>query len=296
MSLWATAAVLLVACGNDGAGTQSSADTQAGAGASTAQTDAPTRDGLPPDPQQIDFQASDGQMLEGVYYPAATDPAPIAVLLHWGAGDLSDWWEVAPWLQNRGLANPFTNPDTRPWWDPSWFPEVPENMSVGVFIITFRGCTPFPAGCQTLDPEGWLLDAQAALTHAATLDGADPSRIAAIGSSIGADGAVDACFAVNEQTPGSCVGALSLSPGSFLDIPYVEAVENLGNNDPTVPAWCLASPDEIDFCTAAEGAGNSEFQTFEIIEGRHGNGLMVPEADPSTMQTMIEFLALVFAD
>lgn len=296
LSTWVVAAALLAACGGDSSNSSSDSKTSTDATEdnSPAQTDAVPVDAVPPDPQEVEFEASDGQPLQGLYYPAATDSAPVVVLLHWVGGDMSDWYEVAPWLQNRGLDNPFTNPSTEPWWDPSWFPAVPADMSVGVFIVTLRDCEPFPTGCQGFEPEGWLTDAQSALAHAATLDGADPERIAAIGSSIGADGAPDACFFLNEQSPGSCDGALSLSPGSFLGVPYVDAVENLGNNDPAVPTWCLASPEEIALCTAAESAGNAAFQAFEISDGGHGNELMTPPATPSAMQTMLDFLTVIF--
>jgi hypothetical protein len=294
ISVWTVAALVLAACADSG-GSQSSTDTEGGAADSASeQTDAPAAQGLPPDPQQVEFEASDGRAVQGIYYPGATDPSPIVVLLHWAGGDLSDWYEVAPWLQNRGLANPFTNPGTEPWWDPSWFPTVPAEMSVGVFIVTFRGCEPFPSGCQTFEPDGWLLDAQAALTYAAMLPGADPERIAAMGSSIGADGAADACFMVNAEVAGACDGALSLSPGANLNIPYETAVENLGANDPPVPTWCLASPEEMGVCTSAEGAGNTAYQTFEIVDGRHGNELMIPPANPSAMETMLHFLTISF--
>ena len=48
------------------------------------------------------------KILKGYYYPSASDqPAPLVVLMHWVMGDMSDWYEIAPWLQNRGLENPF---------------------------------------------------------------------------------------------------------------------------------------------------------------------------------------------
>ena len=102
--------VALAACGG-GADTGSGDDAQS----------TPAEGGgiLPPEPQEITFKASDGQALTGYYYPAAVSPAPVVVFMHWVGGDLSDWYEVAPWLQNRGLKNPFTNPGSEPWWDPT---------------------------------------------------------------------------------------------------------------------------------------------------------------------------------
>jgi hypothetical protein len=251
----------------------------------------PADDALPPDPQKVDFQASDGQALTGYYYPAAVNPAPVVVFMHWVGGDMSDWYELAPWLQNRGLANPFTNPSTEPWWDPTWFPEVPVDASYGVFIFSFRGCSPYEAGCAGWTPEVWLLDAQAAMLTATTLEGVDPTKVVSIGSSIGADGAPDACAWLNEQTPGSCQGALSLSPGGYFDISYPQVVQDLGEDQPPVAAWCLVDETEIGICESAEAAGNPAYQFFMIQGGGHGNFLLRPNLDPLPMQLILDFLS-----
>lgn len=251
----------------------------------------PADNALPPDPQMVDFQASDGQAHTGYYYPAAVNPAPVVVLMHWAGGDMGDWYEIAAWLQNRGLDNPFPNPGDDPWWDPSWFPEVPAGASYGVFIFSFRGCDSAPVGCMQGTPPEWLLDAQAAMQTAAALEGVDPTKIVAIGSSIGADGAPDACFWLNEQTPGSCQGALSLSPGSYLDIPYPVAVQTLGEDQPATAAWCLADESEFGICEATEMSGNPAYQDFMIPGGSHGNMLLRPDLDPLPMQLILDFLA-----
>jgi predicted esterase len=246
---------------------------------------------LPADPQEIVFQASDGRMLSGYFYPAAVSPAPVVVMMHWVGGDKSDWYEIAPWLQNRGLANPFPNPGTEYWWDPSWFPAVPAGVSYGVFIFSFRDCSPYDAGCASWTPEGGYLDAQAAMQKATTLEGVDPTRIVAIGSSVGADGAPDACAWLNEQQPGSCRGALSLSPGNYMNIAYTDVVQTLGSSDPPVAAWCLADENEYAICQAAEGSGNPLFLEYLIPGGSHGNRMLNPDMDPQPMQLILDFLA-----
>lgn len=247
-------------------------------------------DALPPEPQEIAFQASDGQALTGYYYPATVNPAPLVVFMHWVGGNMSDWYEIAVWLQNRGQANPFPNPADMPWWDPSWFPPVRADRSYGVFIFSFRGCQPYDAGCPGWEPALWYLDAQAAMQTALTLEGVDPTRIAAIGSSIGADGAPDACAWLNEQTPGSCKGALSLSPGGYMDIPYPDVVQQLGENQPPVAAWCLADETEIGICNAASNSGNTVFRAIEIPGGGHGNLLLRPNLNPLPMKLILDFL------
>jgi hypothetical protein len=216
--------------------------------------------------------------------------------MHWAGGDMGDWFEIAPWLQNRGLENPFDTPTGYYWWDPSWFPPLSDDLSYGVFIFSFRGCTPFPEGCRTMEIDGWTLDAQAALQKAATLEGIDPTRIAAIGSSIGADGAVDACAWFNTQQPGACRGALSLSPGDYLNISYTKMVKQLGELAESVPAWCFASKKEIAVCNDAEKAGNPLFKKIEFPGGDHGNMLLSRILEPSAMQGILDFLTTVFPE
>jgi hypothetical protein len=211
--------------------------------------------------------------------------------MHWVGGDQSDWYEIAPWLQNRGLTNPFQNPGTEAWWDPSWFPAVPTGASYGVFIFSFRGCTPYNTGCPTWTPELWLLDAQAAMLAAWGLEGADPDRIVAIGSSVGADGAPDACAWLNDLHDLTCDGALSLSPGSYMGRPYMDVVRELGEYEPPIAAWCLADENEIGICEAAEGSNNDAWEIFMIPGGSHGNRLLRPDLSPLPMQIILDFLA-----
>lgn len=249
---------------------------------------------LPPEPQTLTFTASDGMELQGVYYPAATNPAPLVVLMHWMQGDMNDWNEVAVWLQNRGLDNPFTNPGDPAvfrWWDPTWFPEIPADRSYGVFVFSFRTCLPFDqGGCQTTDRPGWLLDAQAAMLKALELEGVDPERIVTIGDSIGADGAVDGCLYLNQQTPGACKGAMSLTPGSYLSVIYQDVAQELGQFDPPVAAWCLADEGDFRPCQNAEESGNSAYQDFMIEHAGHGIEMIKPNLDPLPMQLILDFL------
>ncbi len=246
---------------------------------------------LPPDPQEVTFQAADGQALSGYYYPAAVNPAPLVMLMHWAGGDKSDWYEVAPWLQNRGLNNPFPNPGTETWWDPTWFPAVPANASYGVFIFSLRGCNPSPEGCTGWTPAEWLMDVRVAMVTAAALEGVDGRRIVTVGSSVGADGAPDGCAWLNEQQPGSCLGALSLSPGNYLDLPYPQVVETLGRNQPPVAAWCLADENEFGLCQAAEASANPAYRDRMIPGGQHGTRLLRDGLEPLPMQLILDFLA-----
>jgi len=247
---------------------------------------------LPADPQEISFKASDGQELMGYYYPSASDkPGPLVVLMHWVVGDMSDWYEIAPWLQNRGLINPFKSPSKFGWLNPTWFPTISPDQSFGVFIFTFRDCAPFPVGCKGFDKAGWILDAQAAMEKAAELEGVDATRIAAIGSSIGADAVVDACAWVNAQQPGACRGALSLSPCNCLKNSYYENVKKLGELPEPPAVWCFADEKEIFQCQLAGKIGNPSFKISEFPGGGHGNSLLNQNVEPSAMQGILDFLS-----
>ncbi len=243
---------------------------------------------LPPEPQEITIQTSDGRELQGRYYPAAQINAPVVVFIHWVPGDMNDWNEVAVWLQNRGQKNPFPNPGNMPFWDPSWFPAVPEGVSYAVLTFSLESCLPFDQrGCSEIIPDKWLLDIQAAMQRATELEGVDPTRIVAIGSSVGADGAPDGCAWLNKEKPGSCRGALSLSPGDYLDIPYSDVVKELSESEPPVPVWCLAGPSEFKDCEVGEHPG---YQAFNIPDGEHGTMLLSPGLDPLPMQLILDFL------
>lgn len=188
------------------------------------QTSSPARIPLPPDPQRVEFKSQDGTPLVGTYYAAAVNPAPVAVLMHGLGGGKEDWMKrgLVEWLRNRGAPNPGETAGL--------YPPMPDGLSLAVFAFDYRGHG--ESGWINDDPQGWLLDGLAAMEVARSLPGADPHRVIAIGASIGADGAIDAC------TEG-CLGALSLSPDGYMNIAYHNAVAALDYEGK--PAWCIAS-------------------------------------------------------
>ena len=217
-------------------------------------------------------------------HPAAVNSAPIIVLMHWAGGNMHDWDAIAPWLQNRGLPGP-TNPEY-PSLDSSWFPVLSEGESYAVFVFNFRG---FENGDGAFDPEGWLMDAQAAMATAKTLEGVDPQRVIAMGASIGADGAPDACAE-------GCLGTLSLSPGSYLGVPYNQAVEALINVEPPREVWCLAGDQDTPSALACQSAEDllSEHVFVNLYPGEnHGMNLIQPDIEPYALQYMLDFVHLV---
>jgi len=252
-------------------------------------TQIPAVEVLPAEPQEIEFQAEDGQSLIGRYYPSAVSPAPLVVLMHWAPGDQNDWAAIATWLQNRG-GRASTSGD-KPWLDSSWFPALLEGQSFAVFTFTFRNCE---GGCKSFDRAEWLLDAQSAMRIAYGLEGVNPNRIATIGASIGADGAPDGCAWLNTQFPNSCLGALSLSPGGYLTIPYKDAVSDLGSEQPPKPAWCLYAEGDAESAQACEAASGDNYRSVKYSGNHHGMMLVQPELEPSALQIMLDFLKLAF--
>jgi dienelactone hydrolase len=227
-------------------------------------------DVLPPEPQHIEFQATDETVLQGTYYPSSEAGAPIVVLMHWARGDQTDWVGYALWMQNRGLLQ-----EALP------VPEIPQGVSLAVFTFDFRG---FGGGGQpAFNPEGWLLDAQAAVETARSLPGVDPTLLATIGASIGSDGAVDACGE-------GCQGALSLSPGSYLGVPYAQGVESINAH----PVWCLASEGDAESAPTCRSASGEQYRLIIYPGSAHGMDLLTPGFEPDTGQVILDFLELVF--
>lgn len=249
-----------------------------------APTEDPGPPPLAPEPQDFTFTAADGQELPGRYYPAAVNPAPVVVLMHWAGGDQNDWVEIAYWLQNRGLGG--QSEVSAPWLDPSWFPPMPESASFAVFTFSFRGCD---GGCSDFDTAGFLLDAQAAMQTAAGLEGVDPLRVLSAGASIGADGAPDGCLYLNESSP-ACQGAFSFSPGSYLTLPYADVINGLEGMEPPVPVHCLYASGDTTSAQTCQSAGGEHYLTHEWSGDMHGMRLIQPGLEPNALELFVEFV------
>ena len=216
---------------------------------------APETGAAPAEPQRIEFESEDGTALVGTYYPPGEPPAPAVVLMHQMRASKDDWLPLIDALQAAG--------------------------DYAIFAFDFPGHG--ESGGEISD-EAALAAARAAVKRVPTLDGADSDRLVLIGASIGADAAVDVC------TEG-CVGVVSVSPGGWLGIPYVDALAALDGVD----VFCLAAEGDSpapETCTAGSDAsiGLSGLHTFsmQIYEGRaHGNAL-VADADAAPGQPPLE--------
>jgi dienelactone hydrolase len=241
--------------------------------------------------QLVEINTSDGRLLEGFYYPAGVEKAPVIVLMHWAPGTMADWDHIAVWLQNRPA-----EADTPPvakgtFHDPGWFPAMPEEVSFAVLVFNFGKYGSSQYGGSRAS---YVLDAEAALQHAASLPGVDTHRMTAIGASIGADGVADACYLFNDLgEKGTCVGAFSLSPGNYLtdEFSYPFAVEMV--NLSGFPVWCLAAEKDgrsPELCRAIVGPLN---QSFIFPGSHHGMELLDPELLPSEPAVGLNALELL---
>ncbi|RPI31903.1 MAG: hypothetical protein EHM70_10315 [Chloroflexota bacterium] len=230
---------------------------------------APTPTALPPKPQAVEFTISTGLKVNGLYYPASANPAPVIVLMHGGGGHMDDWAQVGmvQWLQNRGAA---IDPTPAPEDDPRLLAPLPEGVSFAVMVFTFRGDA--------------IETGIAALETARTLPGVDPNRLATMGSSVGADSAAAACAAI----PG-CLGSLGFSPvGSLNGVIYANTVTQMDAAGKAI--WCIATEGD-NGCPPATGE-----RFHEIVKpgGAHGLGLFALPRYTGAWQDTAEFLNHVF--
>jgi hypothetical protein len=253
---------------------------------------------LPATPQKASVETLQGRTLQGRYYPAAEENAPLVVLIHWVMANQGDWKAVAAWLQNRGVATTGTcsMPDPCDWWDPSWFPPM-GGRSYAVYTYTLSGCEP-NNGCASITREAWAEDANAAILYASQLPGIDPNRIVTAGASIGADAAIDSCAWLNNQSgPGYCRGSLAFSPGSYLVDEYAGQVTELETSQPPVPAWCLFAESDAEAAPTCRSASGTSYQMFEYAGNNHGMMLIAPNLAPkdspkTTLEIFLDFLGM----
>lgn len=239
---------------------------------------------LPIDPLNIKFLTSDGVELDGEFWAPTYPEAPVVVLMHQYPMDHNiEWVAIAPWLQNRGLAQ-FVRSGGEPWADPSWFQSMAEGVDFGVFTFTFRNCL---GGCKEDSVESreeWILDAVAAIENAASFTTIDKEKVLVVGTSIGADAAVDACARLLDSEKATCIGVVSLSPGSYLDEPFEEAV--VAVTEAGIPVRCVAAEEDT---LSAETCQNVEAEDYEFILS-NGSNHGIRLFDPSLNIDMSELL------
>ncbi len=224
------------------------------------------------EPQRIEFSAEDGAALVGYHYPAPASNSPVVVLMHWALGDQTDW-------KNVGMVDWLTHKNREGFADE--FPSIP----YAVFTFDFRG---FGESGGQFNPAGWVMDAKSAYQIAMGLPGVDPARVVGIGSSIGADAVVDSCGTI-------CKGALSLSPGGYLNIPYDQAVATFNDASDRPSILCIASEGDRESAPACQSASGEHYQSIMYPGSLHGTEFLMP--NPMRLEftrTISDWLASVF--
>jgi dienelactone hydrolase len=227
-----------------------------------------------PEPTRVEFKAEDGTPLVGYFHPAPADNAPVIVLMHWAGGDQTDWTKVGlvDWLQNW--------PGTQA--AAGFYPSMPSGVSFAVFTFDFRS---WGESGGSFSGSGLVMDAKAAYEKAMTMPGVDASRTSGIGSSIGADGVVDACA--------DCIGALSLSPGGYLGMDYSSEVARLDAMG--VPVWCIASEGDSESFPTCKNAAGDLFKSIIYPGNAHGTMFLMEEsAPPDIGQVILDWLNEVY--
>ena len=201
-----------------------------------------------PGPTRLTFASGDGRELVGYFYPSWKPNAPVVVLMHQFDGNQAMWQQspLITWLQNWPSADPSLLPT--PSAD-GLLPSMPPELSFAVFIFDFRGHgESLPEDILqdgiNVHAQEFLMDASAAYQTARQMPGVNPQQVIGLGASIGGDAVVDTCAE-------GCVGAFSISPGSWLGISYGQAAQNLVSqgkpvrcmyavNDYPSPGTCLS--------------------------------------------------------
>jgi len=240
---------------------------------------------LDPEPIEVNFITEDGVELDGLYYPAAENPAPLIVLIHWARGDMTEWEQIALWLQDRGEL--IREPDYNDSWKSSdWFPEYVTEGPLGVLVFNLRECQ---GGCKSYIPERWLLDIEAVMSEAVQLQGVEKDSIITAGASIGADGALFGCTWMNRSGLGACKGSFSLSPASLLTLPYEELAIQLIAAEPPLPVYCLfglRDDASVETCSDVDGLNAKDYGYIE----NHGFELIQPDQNLDPLVLLNEFI------
>ena len=131
------------------------------------------------------------------------------------------------------------------------------------------------------------MDASAAYQTARQMPGVDPSKVIGLGTSIGADAVVDAC-------DDDCIGAFSVSPGSWLGVEYRLAVQKLITADKPVRCmYAINDPPSPDTCLSITPGDN--YKIFAYPGKKHGMTFLIfprkMEADFGA--NLLEFLVEV---
>jgi dienelactone hydrolase len=194
--------------------------------------------------EAVTFSTEDGTSIAALYYPPVSGPAPGVLLLHQRGASKEDWGPLVDRLRA-------------------------DRPDLALMAIDFPG---HGESGGSYSPEATLAAARAALAEFRGYDAVDGDRVVIVGASIGSDAAVDECGE-------GCIGAVSVSPGGWLGIPYTEALGALREAGDR-PVLCIAAENDSpspETCREGESAGLSDYRVHLYEGGVHGNGLFFEE-------------------
>ncbi|MCX7756425.1 MAG: hypothetical protein N2117_14455 [Anaerolineales bacterium] len=238
--------------------------------------------------ERITIPTEDGLELVGYYYIAPQPNSPVVVLMHQFGSNQAQAWpmtELIPWLQNMPVKG--QNAPTATLSAQGKLPPLPEGVHFNVLTFDFRGHgeSPGPVFAYLTDEarRGYLLDARAAYARAATLPHADPQRILGIGTSIGADAALNACGK-------GCVGVFAISPGSHLGLDWAENARRVSNT--AKPVRCIYSFNDGNTAATCTSLPVTAYYRIAGYEGKkHGQDFLVPrKMEAGFGQILLDFL------
>ena len=221
--------------------------------------------------QRVTFNLADGSEIVGSFYPPRVSPAPGILLVHQIGMDRLAWLPMVEVLQGNASRSTGVGQETDP------------NYAVFSFDLPDHGES---AGDGS--DEAIIAATKQALDLFRTMPGVDPDRIVIMGASVGADAAALLCRE-------GCIGAISVSPGGYLEIQYT--TELMGMD--TRPALCIASKGDVlpyTTCEKGNAAARGKYQ-IQIYDGDyHGNWIILQNAiikpDPQPVPLIMEWLAL----
>ena len=127
------------------------------------------------------------------------------------------------------------------------------------------------------------------------MEGVDSELLSSIGFSIGADGPVDGCGPFNDGMWGKCLGALSGSPGSYLNVVYSDAVRVLMEwEDWPITVFCFTSEGDDHSAQTCNSATGETYEIYTFSGGEHGVGVIQPGIEPNALEKIKEFLVKVY--
>ncbi len=238
--------------------------------------------------ERITIQTEDGLELVGYYYISPKPNSPVVILMHQFGSKQAQAWpqsDLIPWLQNYPVKG--ENPPEPTLSAAGKLPLLPPDLHFNVLTFDFRGHGESPGQVNssiTTDAQrGYLLDAQAAYSRAASLPNANPNRIIGIGASIGADAVVDACHT-------GCSGAFAISPGSYLGLDWNDNAYRVSNAGK--PVRCMYAFNDGNTASTCASLPITAYYRIAGYEGKkHGEDFLVPrKMEVDFGQILLDFL------